>query len=686
MTLADREVDTAELRTFRQHFPLAFALWDMEEQPLLSTMGGAGQTLLLRLENVGHAPLRADDAHADDAPAAHFTLAFRRGTLRNPQGIRLEAPQEGWRQEAEVSPDGQDDLLHLTAPDDFTLEPGRVVTLLLHRVRSDGARGTRNSRVLLAYRRLRQGEKSLEGHREQVIAVVHQYPPEARGHQGVRRRPLPVRVGFAGSNTVLADVDPKVPGEGSASTLIVQVSNLSTGPLLFRRDPANEDDSSRVILSFDVQDEDEQRAWALGAVSEVNAIEPALGREKSAAGEVLPEWEPVRFADAEQVVWIFTPQQPEIRLAPEQALLLEIANIRTSLPAGPANLHLTLENVPDTQGGFYADQRQTLEAIKSPLRFTNKKVGVGATQPGSRLSVAGGVAVGVTYAQETAGDNNLIVEGRLGVGTAQPGSPLELAGLTNDWDEENKAWVEGNPAKVRFGDDKGRDLHHFSSSRDTVFNSVSGEWHFRQITTYGDLSDFDEVAKITSEGRIEDKRGPVMPVGAILPFAGFNAPRGWKLCDGQWLSKEKYGDLHEVIGDMFRENEQPREGMFRLPNLEGRMPVGFQGNTRFGDMGNLGGAQDVALAMKHMPRHKHGVNDPGHSHTLELHDEGGEDYIDDSGHDRRGHINTSHNKTGIWLDPAGGWDSDTGEIKPEGQSFAHENMPPYQVVRFIIKC
>jgi hypothetical protein len=56
-------------------------------------------------------------------------------------------------------------------------------------------------------------------------------------------------------------------------------------------------------------------------------------------------------------------------------------------------------------------------------------VGVGTDNPRSRLSVAGGVAVGAAYAGASAAPaNSLIVEGNLGVGTPNPQYRLDVAG------------------------------------------------------------------------------------------------------------------------------------------------------------------------------------------------------------------------------------------------------------------
>ena len=52
---------TQEEEHFQRQFPLTFNLWDLEEQPLLSCMGPAGQTLLLRLSNGGKTAIESPE-------------------------------------------------------------------------------------------------------------------------------------------------------------------------------------------------------------------------------------------------------------------------------------------------------------------------------------------------------------------------------------------------------------------------------------------------------------------------------------------------------------------------------------------------------------------------------------------------------------------------------------------------
>ena len=63
-----------------------------------------------------------------------------------------------------------------------------------------------------------------------------------------------------------------------------------------------------------------------------------------------------------------------------------------------------------------------------------------------------------------------------------------------------------------------------------------------------------------------------MPIGAILDFAGPNAPSGWLICDGRWLSRTTYSDLFAVIGTTWGAGDGSTT--FGLPFTNGRALVG----------------------------------------------------------------------------------------------------------------
>ena len=62
--------------------------------------------------------------------------------------------------------------------------------------------------------------------------------------------------------------------------------------------------------------------------------------------------------------------------------------------------------------------------------------------------------------------------------------------------------------------------------------------------------------------------GFFMPPGIIAPFMGDTAPDGWLLCDGSEYSSSDLPELHAVNGDFHN------DGVFRVPDLRGRAPVG----------------------------------------------------------------------------------------------------------------
>src|SRR5690606_19275689 len=44
---------------------------------------------------------------------------------------------------------------------------------------------------------------------------------------------------------------------------------------------------------------------------------------------------------------------------------------------------------------------------------------------------------------------------------------------------------------------------------------------------------------------------PFLPPGAVIPFAGTNAPTGWLFCHGQEVSRTTYARLFAVIGTTY---------------------------------------------------------------------------------------------------------------------------------------
>src|SRR5580658_3134156 len=92
-----------------------------------------------------------------------------------------------------------------------------------------------------------------------------------------------------------------------------------------------------------------------------------------------------------------------------------------------------------------------------------------------------------------------------------------------------------------------------------------------------------------------------------IRMVGFNfAPRGWGLCTGTTLSIQQNTALFSLIGTNFGGNGTTT---FQLPNLQGRMAIGFGTGTGLSPytLGQAGGAQSANILIANMPAHNHSI-------------------------------------------------------------------------------
>ena len=73
----------------------------------------------------------------------------------------------------------------------------------------------------------------------------------------------------------------------------------------------------------------------------------------------------------------------------------------------------------------------------------------------------------------------------------------------------------------------------------------------------------------------------LQPIGAMIDFAGANAPTGWLLCDGTLYTKTAYPRLFAVIGNLYGGDGV---STFAVPDARARVTVGV--GTTVGDAGN----------------------------------------------------------------------------------------------------
>jgi len=147
----------------------------------------------------------------------------------------------------------------------------------------------------------------------------------------------------------------------------------------------------------------------------------------------------------------------------------------------------------------------------------------------------------------------------------------------------------------------------------------------------------------------------IAPAGVISSFGGSTAPHGWLLCDGSSLLCTTYPSLFSAIGTTFGAVDGTH---FSLPNLEGMFPLGAGGSFAAA-LGTTGGEAEHTLITGEIPSHDHSLaggftgstSYPGMTYTS-----------------NPGSTITEPYQTG---DTGGGG--------------AHNNMPPYLAINFIIK-
>lgn len=150
------------------------------------------------------------------------------------------------------------------------------------------------------------------------------------------------------------------------------------------------------------------------------------------------------------------------------------------------------------------------------------------------------------------------------------------------------------------------------------------------------------------------------PLGIVKMWAGSTLPTGYLYCQGQSLSRIEYADLFDAIGTRFGSDDA---STFKLPNLQGRFIVGYDGNDPdYDQLGETGGEKTHTLTVNEIPEHSH-------SKQVTINDGDGWEFHND----RIGATGGTNNPGGTWTSgDAGG-----------GQS--HENRPPFFVLAYIIK-
>jgi microcystin-dependent protein len=93
------------------------------------------------------------------------------------------------------------------------------------------------------------------------------------------------------------------------------------------------------------------------------------------------------------------------------------------------------------------------------------------------------------------------------------------------------------------------------------------------------------------------------PFLSEIRIFSFNfAPKGWAMCNGQFMPINQNQALFALLGTTYGGNGQTT---FALPNLQGRTPI-HEGSGH--TLGEVGGEQAHTLSIAELPSHSHLVN------------------------------------------------------------------------------
>jgi microcystin-dependent protein len=169
--------------------------------------------------------------------------------------------------------------------------------------------------------------------------------------------------------------------------------------------------------------------------------------------------------------------------------------------------------------------------------------------------------------------------------------------------------------------------------------------------------------------------------GEIVMWGGSTALAGWLICNGAAVSRATYAALFAVTGTAYGSGDGSTT--FNLPDLRGRMAAGLKGaDAEFDTLGETGGEKTHMLTTVEMPAHQHESPFPSNSGTS-----GSGNYGEVFGYGR------TAAETGqgveIYNLSDSNWAAEGNEVHPlvssSGSGGAHNNLPPYIVLNYIIK-
>jgi len=196
----------------------------------------------------------------------------------------------------------------------------------------------------------------------------------------------------------------------------------------------------------------------------------------------------------------------------------------------------------------------------------------------------------------------------------------------------------------------------------TYSDFIQSLWQFFRVT--GEVP--NGLSENTSNGfqLFDAMERFLSPLGQIKIWPSTAIPDGWLVCDGSSILRTDFNDLFALIGVTFGSVDGTH---FSLPDLRGRFPIG---KAAVDPIGSAAGEATHTLTASEIPAHTHYNGVPSSISTNSVY---GAFTTDMPGVATQAIANSSNART---------YQGKTSSI---GAGVAHNNLPPYLTLNFIIK-